>query len=466
MQKLPISVLAVDDEETLLHTLTRVLQQHGYYVETAEDGRVAINILQSVPFDIVLLDFMMPNVGGLEVLKFIKEQRLDCEVIMVTAVQDIHTAVECMSLGAFYYITKPYVATDLLALIERACERKRLLIQNRALKRQIAHLALPAGMSGSNKALLEMLELASRSAPTDSPVLIFGASGTGKEVVANFVHINSLRNEMPFLALDSSSHAEMLLEREMFGYEKDAFTDAGNARQGVLEIANGGTILLDQISDMPLTLQPKLLRFLQTGEFCRIGGTKVLKSDVRIISATTKDLRREVASGRFLEELLLRLNQITLVVPSLNERKQDIPVLVDQFLKDQAGTKPPKQLDPEALELLLAYDWPGNVRELENAIQRAAILSDSDVIRVEHFAIPHRTKALRPDPVRRRAGKQRTRKPASPEVLPKSRLKSVLNSVKWDEKRAAKILKINVKDLNGRIEAYQLRKPRTGPKTS
>ena len=458
MTKQPIAVLAVDDEETLLHTLTHILQQHGYYVDTAEDGRVAMSMLETLPFDIVLLDVMMPNATGIDVLKFIKDQHLDAEVIMVTAVQDVHTAVECMSLGAFYYITKPYVASDLLALVERAWERKRLLNQNRALKRQIAHLALPASMAGSHNKLLEMLDLALRAAPTDSPVLIHGASGTGKEVVANFVHINSLRNEMPFLALDSSSHAEVPLERELFGYEKDAFADAGKGRQGLLEMANGGTILLDQIGDMPLTLQPRLLRFLQTGEFCRVGGSKVLKSDVRIISATTRDLQREVAAGRFLEELLLRLNQITLEVPSLRERKQDIPVLVEQFLKDQAGTRQPKQLDEKALGLLLAYDWPGNVRELENVIQRAAILSDADLIGVEHLSVPRCPKSTQKATARPRAKVVREGKPGSPAALQKTRLRSVLKSVKWDERRAAKTLGVSVKTLNDKMKEFRLRK--------
>lgn len=460
MQKLPISVLAVDDEETLLHTLTHLLQQHGYYVDTAEDGRVAINILQTLPFDIVLLDFMMPNVTGLEVLKFIKAQHLDTEVIMLTAVQDVHIAVECMSLGAFYYITKPYVATDLLALIERALERKKLLFQNRALKRQIAHLALPASMAGSSKKLLEMLELALRAAPTDSPVLIHGASGTGKEVVANFVHMNSLRNEMPFLALNSSSHAEEPLERELFGYEKDAFPDAGIARQGLLEMANGGTILLDQISEMPLTLQPKLLRFLQTGEFCRVGGTKVLKSDIRIIAATAKDLRHEVRAGRFLEELLLRLNPIALDVPNLRERKQDISVLVEQFLKDQAGSKQPKRLDADALEMLLAYDWPANVRELENVIQRAAILTDGEVIGVEHLAIPHRALGFHKSVKPRRVVKAKVVQPASSHALSRTRLKRVLETVKWNERRAAKILGTDEQNVKAKIKVFRLRKPR------
>jgi DNA-binding NtrC family response regulator len=315
-------------------------------------------------------------------------------------------------------------------------------------------------MAGSNKKLLEMLDLALRAAPTDSPVLIHGASGTGKEVVANFVHINSLRNEMPFLALDSSSHAETPLERELFGYEKDAFADAGKGRQGLLEMANGGTILLDQVGDMPLTLQPRLLRFLQTGEFCRVGGSKILKSDVRIISATTKDLQREVDAGRFLEELLLRLNQITLEVPSLKDRKQDIPVLVEQFLKDQAGTRQPKQLDEEALEVLMAYDWPGNVRELENVIQRAAILSDGDMIGVEHLALDHRSRLQRKPSAPQRRPKARTKGTPSPHALTKDRLMKALQDAKWDEQRAAKILSVDIQRVKRKIKAYRLRKPR------
>jgi DNA-binding NtrC family response regulator len=460
MQKLPISILAVDDEETLLQTLAKKLQQHGYYVDTAEDGRVAITMLETLPFDIVLTDVMMPNVGGIGVLKFVKDQHLDIEVIMITAVQDVHTAVECMSLGAFYYITKPYPMTDLLALIERAWERKRLVMQNKALKRQIAHLALPSSMAGSNKALLEMLDLALRAAPTDSPVLVLGATGTGKEVVANFVHVNSLRNEQPFLALDSSSHAETRLESELFGHEKDAFAGAANATQGLLEMVNGGTLFLDQIGEMPLALQPKLLRFLQTGEFCRMGGNKILKSDVRIISATTRDLRHEAAAGRFLEELLLRLNLITLQVPNLRERKTDIPVLAQQFLEDQAGTKQPKRLDDDALKLLLAYEWPGNVRELENVIQRAAILSDSEVISVDHLAIPHRGRKLPKTRARVRSKKTQAGAAISPAGRQKAHVKTVLESVKWNKKRAAKLLGISVKGLVGKIKSYRLRKPK------
>jgi DNA-binding NtrC family response regulator len=390
MLKHPVSILAVDDEETLLHTLERIVKAQGYFVNTASDGRAAINILETLPFDVVLLDVMMPEVGGIEVLKYIKDHHLETEVIMVTAVQDVKTAVECMSLGAFYYITKPYVVSDLMALVERASERKRLMTQNRALKRQIAHLALPSGMVGTTRAVAEMLDLALRVAPTDDPVLIQGATGTGKEVVANFVHVNSRRSELPFVTINFSSHAEELLEKELFGFEKGVMEGESSSRQGLLEVANGGSILLDQVSEMPLALQPKILLFLQTGEFRRVGGNRVLRSDVRVIASTTSDLQREVDAHRFLDELLLRLNTVTLSVPTLRDRKGDIPVLVEQFLKDIAGSKQPKKLTAEALEELLRYEWPGNVRELENIIYRAAILADGEKIDAHHLNVVHR----------------------------------------------------------------------------
>ncbi len=390
MEKPAISILAVDDEETLLHLLAHILRWQVYYVYTASGVRTAITMLQTLPFDLVFLDVMMPDVGGIEVLKFIKEQPLDTEVIMLTAVHDVHTAVECMSLGAYYYVTKPYIATDLVALVERALERKRLVIQNRAFRRQIAYRALPSSMKSENKALLGMLDLAMRSAPTESPVLIQGATGTGKEVLANFIHANSLRREQPFLVLSCSSIPAKLLESELFGHEKGALRDAVGAKQGLLEIANGGTLFLDEVAELPLKSQPKLLRFLQTWEFSRVGGSKTLKSDVRIVSATARDLQREARARSFREDLLLQLNVITLQLPALKDRKEDIPLLVDQFLDEHAGSKQPKKLDAQALASLMDYDWPGNVRELENVIHRAAVLSDGNTISISQIALPHR----------------------------------------------------------------------------
>lgn len=458
MEKPATSILAVDDEETLLQLLTHVLKRQGYYVDTAPDGRVAIKMLQTLPFDLVFLDIMMPDVGGIEVLKFIKDQHLDTEVIMITAVHNVKTAVECMSLGAFYYVTKPYVAAELLGLVDRALERKRLVVQNKAFRRQIAYRALPSSMVGEDKALLEMLDLALRAAPTESTVLIQGASGTGKDVVANFIHANSLRKEQPSLVLNCSSLPEMQLESELFGHEKGAFADANNAKQGLLEIANGGTLFLDEIGEMPLSVQPKLLRFVQTGEFCRAGGSKSLKSDVRIISATNKDLRREVTAGRFREDLLLQLNVITLQLPALRERKDDIPLLAGQFLRDYAGFKQPKHLDDKALEVLVNYGWPGNTRELENVIRRAAVLSEDDVICVDHLGLPPRSRTIRKSTSGIRSKGIRVGTSISLSELQKAHVKSVLASVNWNKRRAAKILGIEVKALSGKIKAYKLSK--------
>jgi DNA-binding NtrC family response regulator len=459
MEKPTISILVVDDEEAILEPLSRVLEIEGYYVNTAADGRIAINMLQTLPFDIVLLDIMMPNVGGVEVLKFIKDQQLDTEVIMLTAVHEIKTAVECMKLGAYYYVTKPYLADDLLALIERALQRKRLVIQNKGLRRQIASRALPSNMVGENKVFLEMLNLAFRVASTDSTVLIQGASGTGKELVANFIHINSPRKEQAFLAVNCSSIPESLLESELFGHEKGAFTDATSSKQGLVEIAEGGTLFLDEIAEMPLAIQPKLLRFLQTGEFRRVGGNKNLKSDVRIISATNKDLRLETAARRFREDLLYRLNVVTLELAALRDRKDDIPLLVDHFLRSHAGTKQPKRVEERALELLVKYDWPGNVRELENVLERAAVLSQDDVICLDDLALPLRSGSIGESASGGGATGVRAGSAISLLDIQKAHVEGVLASVNWDKQLAAKILGIRVNTLYGKIRSYHIKSP-------
>ena len=460
MDKSSISILAVDDEETLLDSLKRLLELEGYYVNTAPDGRVAIHMLQTLPFDVVLLDIMMPNVDGIDVLKFIKEQHFDTEVIMLTAVHEVATAVDCMKLGAFYYSTKPYLAGDLLALIDRAIERKRLLVQNKALRRQITDRSLPSNIVGVSKSFLNMLDLASRAAPTDSSILIQGASGTGKELVANLIHANSLRKDHAFLAINCSSIPEPLLESELFGHEKGAFTDAGTAKQGLVEIADGGTLFLDEVGEMPISIQPKLLRFLQTGEFRRVGGNKNLKSDVRVISATNKDLSVETSAGRFREDLLYRLNVVTLQLPSLRDRRDDIPLLVDHFLRSHAGTKQPIRVEERALQLLMKYDWPGNVRELENVMERASILSQDNVICLDDLALPLRSGSISESVSGRSATGVRTGSAISLLDIQKAHVEGVLDSVNWDKQLAAKILGIRLNTLYSKIRSYRLKEPK------
>ena len=459
MTKISISILAVDDDESFLDTLKRQLELEGYFVNTASDGIAAISILQTVPFDLILLDVKMPKVDGIEVLRFVKDQCPDTEVIMLTGVNEIKIAVECMRLGAYYYITKPYSSSELLPLIERALERKRLLVQNKAYKAELARSALSSHIVSQNRTFLQMLDLASRAAPTDSTVLIEGASGTGKELVANFLHTNSLRKDQPFMALNCSSIPEALIESELFGHEKGAFTDAKATKQGLVEVANGGTLFLDEVGEIPLTVQPKLLRFLESGEFRRVGGNKNLKSDVRLLSATSKDLRKEVAAGRCREDLLYRLNVITLELPSLGERKDDIPLLVEHFLKSHAGAKEPKKIDEKALEILMKYDWPGNVRELENVIERATVLCQDDVIGIDDLALPLRARSMLESAADASSARIRAGSAITLAEMQKAHVEGVLESVNWNKPLAAKILGISVKTLYAKIQAYDL----TGP---
>ena len=285
-----ISILTVDDEDSFLQVIQSLLTQEGYKVEIAKDGVLAINALQQRIFDLVLLDVKLPRVDGVEVLKFIRDHSFDTQVIMLTGVHDVKIAVECMQLGAYSYITKPYAGDELIAVIEKAMERKRLSIENKVLKSELARHTFSGNIVGESKPMLELLNIAAKVAPTDSPVLIQGASGTGKELVANFLHKNSSRKDQQFVALNCASIPENLLESELFGHEKGAFTDAHMMKQGIVEIANSGTLFLDEIGEISLMIQPKLLRFLQTGEYRRVGGNKNFKSDVRVISATNKNL--------------------------------------------------------------------------------------------------------------------------------------------------------------------------------
>jgi DNA-binding NtrC family response regulator len=364
-----------------------------------------------------------------------------------------------MQVGAFHYITKPYSIEELLTIIERALERKKLVLQNKAMKSELERHTLSSQIVSQSKAFLDILNLAARIAPTDSTVLIQGASGTGKELIANFLHMNSARKGFPMMALNCSSIPESLIESEIFGHEKGAFTDATSAKEGLVEIANDGTLFLDEIGEISMMIQPKLLRFLQTGEYRRVGGNKNLRSDVRIISATNKDLLQEVGAGRFREDLLYRLNVITLNLPSLRERKEDIPILVEHFLKKHVRTKGSKRLDEKALELLMKYDWPGNVRELENVIERAAILSRDEVIRVDDLALPIGTRSLIEPLLPIDPGSPRLGSAVPMTEIEKAHIDGVLKSVSWNKNIAAKILGISLKTLYTKIQQYDLTKP-------
>ncbi len=374
------------------------------------------------------------------------------------AVHDVKTAVECMQLGAYDYITKPYAGDELVAVIERAVERKRLSIENKVLKSELARHTYADNIVGESKLMLELLNIAAKVAPTDSPVLIQGGSGTGKELIANFLHKNSHRKEKQFVALNCASIPENLLESELFGHEKGAFTDAHMMKQGLAEIANGGTLFLDEIGEISMMIQPKLLRFLQTGEYRRVGGNKNLKSDVRVISATNKNLQDEVNNGDFREDLMYRINVIMLSVPSLRERPEDIPLLVDYFLKNRVRPRELKMMEPKALELLMKYDWPGNVRELENVIERASILCKDNLIRVEDIALPIGKRPMLLKETTITASGPQIGSAVSMHEIEKAHMAGVLKTVGWNKNTAAQILGISLKTLYTKIQQYNLTK--------
>lgn len=387
------NLLIVDDEESLRTLLEgELVETEEFNVDTASDGGQAINLIQAKVYDVVLLDIRMPRVSGIEVLKFVQEYSPTTQVIVLTNYADVKTAIQTIKMGAYDFLAKPYDIDELFNTINRAIERRQLFIDNKLMKNELTRKTGSFELIGQSPAFLKLVESATRFAESDSFVLIQGASGTGKELIANLIHRRSPRNNRPFVAVNCASIPDTLLESELFGHEKGAFTNAYQTKQGLVEVANGGTLFLDEVGDISPAIQPKLLRFLETGEFRRVGGTNLLTVDVRVISATNKDLREEVTAGRFREDLLYRLNVVTLRVPLLRERKDDIPVLSEFFLNRKAKSKTAKQLSPGALSLLMAHDWPGNVRELEHVLEGAVLLSKGDYIEETDLAMYfHRT---------------------------------------------------------------------------
>jgi DNA-binding NtrC family response regulator len=453
-QKNSAQILVADDENDFRMILQSFLVSEGHSVTTAEDGADAINKLQEKSFDLVLLDIRMPRVDGVEVLQFIKQQYIDTQVIILTAVNDVRIAVECMKLGAFHFLTKPYSVEELHSLVTRALEQRAMVIELKVMKTAITRLSHSGQLIGESKEFMKVLDLASKVAPSDTTVLLEGGSGTGKEVFANYLYKNSPRAEKPFVALNCASIPDTLIESELFGHEKGAFTDASSMRQGLVEIANGGTLFLDEIGEISPVFQPKLLRFIQSGEYRRVGGNKSLKSDVRIISATNKNLFDEVTAGRFREDLLYRLNVITMHLPSLIERKDDIPLLAQSILERKNKLRTKKELHPEALEALKEYHWPGNIRELENVLERAIILSADEFIRPRDLLLPQQLVAKQTGSS---DGNQKIGSAISLEELEQEHIASVLVNTKWNKNLASKILGISLKTLYTKIHHYNLK---------
>lgn len=394
MQVTPVTkkdrVLVVDDEKNIRWVLGNLLTEKGFEVVEAKDGEEALKRLGEESLILAIIDIRMPGMDGLEALKRIREE-VDIPVIIITAQDTTRNTIEAMKLGAFDYITKPFDLEELEIVIDRAIETHRLKREAFSLKERLREkLEREAIFVGKSPQIKRIFKTIGRVAGQDVTVLITGESGTGKELLAKVIHLNSRRAGGPFIAINSAAIPKDLIESELFGYEKGAFTGATSERPGKFELAHGGTLFLDEIGDMGLETQTKLLRVLQEREFFRLGGRRPVRVDVRVIAATNQDLRKAVSEGRFREDLFYRLNVVTIDLPPLRDRKGDIPLLVEHFLsrfEEEMGMGS-KTLSPEAIDCLFQYSWPGNVRELENVLRSAYVLSPGSIILKENLPLP------------------------------------------------------------------------------
>lgn len=438
-----IRILVVDDDEVTCNLLEEVLSKEGYLVDKALTGQEAIQKGESQIFDVVLSDIRMAEVDGMKVLKAFKQKSPETIVIMMTAFGSIETAIQAIKEGAFDYVSKPFKLDEIKLTIQRALEQKQLLKENIFYRQELMTKYKLENIVGRSPQMLKVYKTIARVADSKSTVLITGESGTGKELVARAIHYNSPRAAKPFVAVDCSSLAENLLESELFGHVRGAFTGAITNKRGLFEEANNGTCFLDEVGDISLSMQAKLLRVLQEHEIKRVGGTETIKIDVRIIAATNKNLEELVAEKKFREDLFYRLNVVTIHLPPLRERPEDIPLLVDHFLRKFASenNKPIPQISPKALDILMRYNWPGNVRELENVIERAVTLSQRPLILPED--LPRRLQTEPTSPLL--TYHLPSQIPLS--ELEKLYIKKVLEETGGNKKKAAEILGIDRRTL-------------------
>lgn len=450
-------ILIVDDEESITFLLKTELEEvPAYRVDAALNGSDAINLIQSKIYDVVLLDIKMPRVSGMEVLEFVRDHSPTTQVVMLTNVIDIKTAIETVKLGAYDFVSKPYERDQLLATVKRAVEKRHLMIETEVMKNELTRIGLLGDLVGESAPLKDVIENARKVAASEAFVLIQGASGTGKELMAHLIHQKSTRRDHPFVAVNCASIPDQLLESELFGHEKGSFTNAYTMKQGLVEVADKGTLFLDEVGDISTIVQPKLLRFLETGEFRRVGGTASMKVDVRVISATNKDLRSEVQAGRFREDLLYRLNVMTIRIPPLRDRREDIPALVEHFLRRKSKTNM-KRISADTMRLLMSHDWPGNVRELEHVIEGATVLCQGDTIEPKDLWM---NTAFMSSPSISESGlpsRNGHNDLMSLEELEKIHIEKVLKLNAWNRVQTARVLGITPKTLYLKIKRYGLK---------
>jgi DNA-binding NtrC family response regulator len=441
-----IRILIVDDELIVRESLGSWFREEGFTVDIAQSAKEALEKLTKGEWDIYLVDIKMPGMDGLELQRKIKDINRDATIIIMTAYASVETAVEAMKQGAYDYIVKPFDPENLQLLIRNALERKRLVSENVQLREKIDEMSLFHEIIGKSPAIQRVLEQVRLVASSDTTVLVRGASGTGKELVARAIHAGSPRRYMPIVVVNCGALSEGVLESELFGHEKGAFTGAHYRRKGKLEMADGGTLFLDEIGDISLKTQVDLLRVLEEKKICRVGGNTLIPVDFRLIAATNRNLEGLVAEGRFREDLYYRLNVFSIVVPPLKERREDIPLLTDHFLQKfaQSMSKPVRSFSPEALDLLMAYDWPGNVRELQNAIERAVLICKTKEVRTED--LPFRADKL-----------EELTAAKALAAVEREHIKRVLESTHGNISQAARLLEIDRVTLYNKIKKYDLK---------
>ena len=447
------SVLVVDDESGILDTLRILLRNEGFEVTTAQGGKAGLEQIRSGAHDIILSDVRMPQVSGLDILNSAREQDPMTPVILMTAQASLQSAIGAVNQGAFYYIQKPFSNDELVAILRRACEFRAVRVENKQLKQEIRRRDRTAVTRpiGKSKRFLEVLKLAEHVSPTESTVLIQGESGTGKEVVARYIHNLSNRVDGPFLSINCGALPENLLESELFGHVKGSFTGAVRDKQGLFAAARGGSFFLDEVGEMPPSLQVKLLRVLQEREAIPVGATEAIPVDVRIIAATNRDLEEEIRRGNFRSDLFYRLNVIALNLPALRERRDDLLLLIESFLQmlaQESGAEA-KALSSEALDAVMVYEWPGNVRELENALEHAVVLSRGALI--EAAALPERITKRRKEPL---VAERSYRNPTL-EVIERAYIMWVLQAEGGNKTRAAEVLGIDPSTLYRKLSRYE-----------
>ena len=446
MKQKKVRVLIVDDEINFSSVVSEELTNEGFYVEQVSDGKDALKLLQQGEYDVVLLDINMPQLSGIDVLKKFQRDDLPPEFIMITGYASVQTAIEAMKLGAYDYITKPYRIEKLKTLIAKAWDKRRIRRENIILRTKLKEDDMV--IDTKSPLLLEILEAARKIALTNAPVLISGESGTGKELMARFIHNSSQRANGPFIAFNSGAIPDSILESELFGYEKGAFTGAQTNKPGYFELADMGTLFLDEIGDISPSMQAKLLRSIETNRFFKVGGIKEIEVDIRVVAATNKDLKKETEAGRFRHDLYYRLAAMNIHLPPLRERKGDIPLLVEGFLEPGRDRK---KVDGEVMKRLMAYPWPGNVRELRNVIQRAVILCKGQTITIKDLPLELQ------NPSQTWWDEKISSSSLPPlKILEKQHIKVVMQQVGGHKGKASRILGIDPKTLYRKIKEYGL----------